>query len=65
MRLIIEPTSLDPWSAYKSIPGGGVSAMAPVFKTLLMLVRDVDTSCVFHRILNLIHDDEKNANEQQ
>lgn len=27
MRVIIDPTNLGPWSAYRSIPGGGVSAM--------------------------------------
>lgn len=39
--------------------------MAPVCVLLLMLVHDVDTLWGVHRVLNLNHDDEKNANEQQ
>ncbi len=65
MRVIIDPTSLGPWSAFKSIPGGGVSAMAPAYEILLLSMHDVATSYLAHRILNWIHDVERSANHKE
>ena len=62
MRVIIDPTSLGPWSAFKSIPGG-ISAMVPVF-ILLMLMCEIHTLCLVRSIQIQLHGTEATKKDQ-